>query len=70
MLERLNTDDKEFVTNEIKLSEEAHAAITRRHFGINWQDSEHYDLALNTERVSIEKCADEVMALVQEPNTR
>ncbi len=40
MMERLNSDDEAFITNEIKLSEEAHAAITRRHFGINWQDPE------------------------------
>jgi cytidylate kinase len=67
MLERLSTDDEDFVTNEIKMSEEAHAAITRRHFGINWQDSEQYDLVLNTERVSIEECAEEVLALYQDP---
>ena len=63
MMARLNSDDEAFIANEIKLSEEAHAAITRRHFGVNWQDPEHYDVVLNTERVSIEKCADEVMAL-------
>ena len=63
MMERLNSDDEEFITNEIRLSEEAHGAITRRHFGINWQDAEQYDVVLNTERVSIDKCADEVMAL-------
>jgi cytidylate kinase len=67
MMERLNTDDEEFVTNEITLSEEAHGAITRRHFGVNWQDSEQYDLVLNTERVSIEECADELMALLDNP---
>ena len=67
MMERVNTDDEEFITNEIKLSEEAHAAITRRHFGINWQDSEQYDLVLNTERVAVEECTDEVMALVRNP---
>jgi len=66
MLERLNTDDREFVENEIRLSEEAHAAITRRHFGVNWQDSELYDLALNTERLSVEECADEVMGLLDD----
>lgn len=67
MMERLNSDDDAFVTNEIRLSEEAHAAITRRHFGINWQDPEQYDLVLNTERVSIDECVDEVMALVDNP---
>jgi cytidylate kinase len=67
MMERLNTSDEAMVVNEIKLSEEAHAAITRRHFGINWQDSGHYDLTLNTERVSIDECVDEIMALVRDP---
>jgi cytidylate kinase len=67
MMERLNTDDEEMVVNEIKLSEEAHAAITRRHFGINWQDPENYDLALNTERVSTDECAEEIISLVNDP---
>ena len=66
MMERLNTDDRDFVVNEIKLSEEAHGAITRRHFGINWQDPEQYDLVLNTERLSIDECADEVMGLAED----
>ena len=67
MMERLNTDDRGFVENEIRLSEEAHGAITRRHFGINWQDAEHYDLALNTERLTVEECADEIMGLLDDP---
>ena len=67
MMARLNSDDEEFIADEIRLSEEAHSAITRRHFGVNWQDPEQYDLVLNTERVSIEKCADEIMALVTNP---
>ena len=66
MMQRLDTDDCGFVVNEIKLSEEAHGAITRRHFGINWQDPEQYDLVLNTERLSIEECADEVMGLTRD----
>lgn len=67
MMERLNTDDRDFVENEIRLSEEAHGAITRRHFGVNWQDSENYDLALNTERLTVEECAEGVMALLDDP---
>ena len=67
MMERLNTDDRGFVENEIKLSEEAHGAITRRHFGISWQHSDQYDLVLNTERLTIEECADEVINLLDDP---
>src|SRR5687768_15266766 len=66
MLERLNTDDRDFVENEIRLSEEAHGAITRRHFGVNWQDSENYDLVLNTERLTIDECAVEVTNLIDD----
>ena len=67
MMERLNTSDRDFVVNEIKLSEEAHGAITRRHFGISWQHSDQYDLVLNTERLTIEECADEVLGLLDNP---
>jgi hypothetical protein len=67
MKERLGTTDKDFVINEIRLSEEAHAAITRRHFGINWQEPENYDLVLNTERVSVQECVEQVLALVKGP---
>src|SRR4029453_1725746 len=68
MMERLNTDDRDFVVNEIKLSEEAHGAITRRHFGISWQHSDQYDLVLNTERLTVDECADEVVSLCDDPN--
>ena len=68
MMERLNTDDRDFVENEIRLSEEAHRAITRRHFGISWQHSDQYDLVLNTERLTVEECADEVVNLLDDPN--
>ncbi len=67
MMERLNTSDRDFVVNEIKLSEEAHGAITRRHFGISWQHSDQYDLVLNTERLTVEECAEGVMALLDDP---
>lgn len=66
MMERLDTDDRDFVENEIRMSEEAHGAITRRHFGVNWQDSENYDLVLNTERLTIDECVDEVMSLLDD----
>ena len=68
MMERLNTADRDFVENEIRMSEEAHGAITRRRFGISWQHSDQYDMVLNTERLTVEECADEVMDLLDDPN--
>jgi cytidylate kinase len=65
MMERLGTDNREAVENEIAMSEEAHTAITRRHFGVNWRDSEHYDLVLCTERLSVDECIEEVECMMK-----
>jgi cytidylate kinase len=65
MMERLGTDNRETVESEIELSEEAHTAITRRHFGVNWRDAENYDLILNTDRLTVDECIDQVEAVMQ-----
>ena len=70
MMERLGTDNREAVESEIQLSEEAHTAITRRHFGINWRDPENYDLVLCTERLSVEDCVEEVEGMMNRARFR
>jgi cytidylate kinase len=65
MLDRLRTDDEGFVEEELRRSDEAHAAIMRRTFNVDWTDSSHYDLVLNTERVSVVRCVDEILELVR-----
>ena len=67
MMERLGTDNRATVESEIQLSEEAHSAITKRHFGINWKDPEHYDLVLSTERLSVDDCVDEIEGMMKRP---
>jgi cytidylate kinase len=64
MMERLATEDRGAIVHEIGISEEAHGAITRRHFGLNWRDAEHYDLVLNTDRLSVDECIDEVECIM------
>ena len=65
MMERLNSDNPEQVADEIRTNDEAHTAIMRRHFDLQWTDSEHYDLVLNTKRVTVEECVREVLALTR-----
>ena len=67
MMERLDTDDRGAVETEVKNSDEAQGAIVRRHFGVDWQHPELYDLALNTERMSVEQCAEKVIGLARNP---
>jgi cytidylate kinase len=66
MMERLDTDDREAVETEIRHSDEAQGAIVRRHFGVDWQHPELYDLSLNTERMSVEQCAEKVIRLARD----
>jgi cytidylate kinase len=68
MMERLDTDDRDLLEDEIRLSEEAHGAITQRHFGLDWREPVNYDLVLNTERLTIDECVDEIAALLDRPN--
>jgi cytidylate kinase len=65
MLERLRTEDQGFVEEEIRRSDEAQGAIMRRYFNVDWTDASHYDLVLNTERVSVAQCVDEILELVR-----
>jgi cytidylate kinase len=67
MMERLQSDDEAQVAAEIRSNDEAHTAIMRRHFNLQWTEPEHYDLVLNTKRVSIDECVGEVLALVRSP---
>ena len=67
MMKRLATDNRETVESEIQLSEEAHTAITKRHFGVNWRDPENYDLVLCTERLSVDECVDEIEGMMSRP---
>jgi cytidylate kinase len=65
MMQRLSSDNRAAIESEIALSEEAHAAITKRHFNINWRDAEHYDLVLCTERLSVEECIEELARVTE-----
>src|SRR5262245_2262366 len=67
MMERLDTDDRDAVVTEIQFSDEAQGAIAKRHFGVDWQVSEAYDLSVNTERMSVEQCAEEIIKIAKEP---
>ncbi len=68
MMQRLDTTDREAVAAEIRNSDEAQGAIAKRHFDIDWQDPEGYDLSLNTERMSVEQCAEEIIQLSRKPD--
>ena len=70
LMERLETDDEALARREIDVDDQARASRMREHFNVTWGDPTLYDLTLNTERVSVPTCVDEVVRLVNAPEFR
>jgi cytidylate kinase len=60
--------DRKEARVEIERNDAAHARIIEKFFKVDWRDSEHYDIVLNTERLSVEACVDYVAQLATLPN--
>ena len=60
--------DREEARTEIERNDAAHAKLIQRFFKADWRDSEQYDMVLNTERLPIDFCVDQVAQLATLPN--
>jgi cytidylate kinase len=67
LMEHLELDDESFAAAEIRRSDEAHAAKIKSQFGVTWGDPHLYNLVLNTERLSVETCAQQILHLAARP---
>ena len=67
LMERLDTDDEELARDEIERSDRAHASRIRQNFGIDWHDPLEYHLVVNTGRISVAGCVEQVVHLSRLP---
>jgi osmotically-inducible protein OsmY len=67
LMENLRIDDDAFARAEVRRSDEAHAARMHALFGVTWGDPLLYDLALNTDRVTVESAAEQILQLAARP---
>ena len=67
LMERLETDDEDLVRHEIEVDDIARSSRMSEHFNVEWGDPTLYDLTLNTDRVPIPTCVDQVIALAKSP---
>jgi hypothetical protein len=67
LMERLETDDEDLARREIQVDDAARAARMEEAFDVKWGDPTLYDLTLNTERVPIAQCVEQVLALARSP---
>lgn len=65
MMERVGSFDEAQIGDEIRQNDEAHGAIMKRNFAVDWTAAENYDLVLNTERAGVRECIDQVLRLVK-----
>lgn len=67
LMNHLQTDDAEFAAAEVRRSDHAHASRMHHQFGVTWGDPVLYDLVLNTDRVSVSSCVEQIRQLAGRP---
>ena len=65
LMERLETDDERLSRHEIEADDAARAARMGEAFNVEWGDPTLYDLTLNTERIPVATCVEQVVALAR-----
>ncbi len=65
LMERLETDDESLARHEIAVDDAARASRMGDYFNVAWGDATLYDLTLNTDRIPIATCVEQVVALAR-----
>jgi len=67
LMAELDTDDIEVAEAEIRRSDHANATRMHDQFGVDWGDPVLFDMVLNTDRLSVESCVQQIKALLTRP---
>lgn len=67
LMGNLETDDRDVAEAEIRRSDAAHANRMHQQFGVTWGDPVLHDLVLNTDRLSVATCVEQIKLLISRP---
>ncbi len=67
LMTQLDTDDVEAAEKEIERSDHANATRMHDQFGVTWNDPVLFDMVLNTDRLSVDTCVQQIKALLARP---
>jgi len=67
LMQQLDTDDASMAEAEIKRSDHANATRMHQQFGVDWGDPVLFDLVLNTDRLSVDTCVQQIKSLLARP---
>jgi cytidylate kinase len=70
LVERLGLSGPVAAQREIVHSDAAHNGVMQRMFGIDWQDPTLYAIVLNTARIPMSDCVEQIVRLTQSPAFR
>ncbi|HMO45101.1 MAG TPA: cytidylate kinase-like family protein [Rubrivivax sp.] len=67
LMQQLDTDDAAAAEAEIRRSDHANATRMHQQFGVDWGDPVLFDLVLNTDRLGVDTCVQQIKALLARP---
>jgi cytidylate kinase len=67
LMKELDTDDRDLAEAEIRRSDQANASRMHDQFGVHWGDPGLVDMVLNTERLSVQSCVEQIKGLLKRP---
>ncbi len=67
LMAELDTDDRELAESEIRRSDRANATRMNEQFGVEWGEPALFDMVLNTDRLSVDTCVQQIKALLARP---
>ena len=67
LMKELDTDEVDVAEEEIKRSDHANATRMHAQFGVKWNDPVLFDMVLNTDRLSVDTCVQQIKALLARP---
>jgi cytidylate kinase len=67
VMNHLGTDQRDDAEAEVRRSDAAHANRMNAQFGVTWGDPLLYDMVLNTDRISVDGCVEQIIALSRLP---
>jgi len=67
LMKELDTDDRDLAAAEIRRSDHANATRMHDQFGVHWGDPVLFDMVLNTDRLSVQTCVEQIKGLLGRP---
>ena len=67
LMQQLDTDDADAAAKEIERSDQANATRMHEQFGVTWNEPVLFDMVLNTDRLTVDTCVQQIRGLLARP---